>query len=242
MRKELITPLMDGESHPFFRPLPFTYRVSYVGPRKRTYNIEYSSVHEVILNMKSFQPDDRIIHINQESGKDAFTITFKQFSLMLHESMRDASPGNLEMFYGRLILTNRFSKKIADAGQLWHYDQILRRYLLTLRAGIDCHLAYERLRVILYLKYRRTSIHHLITTILAMQEEDDIHFCHINIPSTLENQGLLMELLRMDLPKSKFRIFSYDPHPDEDNIISTDIISQEIIQIINQINTYESIL
>jgi hypothetical protein len=234
MRKELIIPPGGGESHPFFRPLPFTYRVSYVGPRKRTYNIEYLSPHEIILNLKSFRPDDKITYVNRETGTEVFTITFEKFNHMLVESMLDASPGNLELLYGRLILTNRFSKSIADRGRLWHYDQILRKYLLTLRGGIDSYLAYERQRVRLYLKYRRTSIHHLITTILAMQEEDDIHFCHINIPSTLENQGLMMELLRMDLAKSKFKIYSYDPHPEEDNIITTDL-SREIIQLINQL-------
>jgi hypothetical protein len=234
MRKEIIIPPGDGESHPFFRPLPFTYRVSYVGSGNKTCNIEYISPHEIILNLKSFRPNDNITYINRDTGKDVFTITFNKFNLMLAESMLDASPANLELLYGRLILTNRFSKTIADRGRLWHYDQILRKYLLTLRGGTDSYLAYKRHRVILYFKYRRLSIHHLITTILAMQDEDDIHFFHINIPSTLENQGLLVELLRMDVPRSKFRIYSYDPVPEEDNIISTDI-SREIIQVVNQL-------
>ncbi len=234
MRKEIIIPPGDGESHPFFRPLPFTYRVSYVGPGKRSHTIEYLSPHEIILNMKSFRPDDSITYVNRDTGKDLFTISFKKFARMLSESMLDTSPGNLELLYGRLILTNRFSKSIIDRGRLWHYDRSLRKYLLTLKGGIESYLAYERLRVVLYLKYRRTSIHHLITTVLAMQEEDDIHFCHINIPSTLENQGLMVELLRMDLPKSKFKIYSYEPVEGEDVILPA-IITKEITQIINQL-------
>jgi hypothetical protein len=54
-------------------------------------------------------------------------------------------------------LTNRFSKTIPDRGRLRHYDGILRKYLLTLKGGIDSYLAYENRRVILYLKWRRPS-------------------------------------------------------------------------------------
>jgi hypothetical protein len=153
---------------------------------------------------------------------------------MLAESMLDASTSNLELLYGRLLLTNRFSKTIADRGRLRHYDNILQKYLQSLKGGIDSYLAYEHRRVILYLKCRRPSIHHLRTTIVSKQEENDIQFYHINIPSTLGNQGLLVELLRMDIPRSKFRIYSYDPVPEEDNIITTDI-SREIVQLINQL-------
>ena len=234
MRKEIIIPPGDGESHPFFRSLPFTYRVSYLTSGNRTRNIEYLSPHEIILNLKSFKPDDKITYINRDTGKDVFTITFDKFNLMLAESMLDASPANLELLYGRILLTNRFSKSIGDRGRLRHYDSILRKFLLTLKGGIDSYLAYENRRVILYLKCRRPSIHHLTTIIQSKMDEDDIHFYHINIPSTLPNQGLLVELLRMEIPRSKFRIYSYDPVPEEDNIISTDI-SREIIQVINQL-------
>jgi hypothetical protein len=234
MRKEIIIPPRDGESHPFFRSLPFTYRVSYLGPKNRTCNIGYLSPHEIILNLKSFKPDDTITYINRDTGKDVFTITFDKFNVMLAESMLDASPGNLELLYGRLLLTNRFSKSIADRGRLRHYDSILRKYLLTLKGGIDSYLAYENRKVILYLKCRRPSIHHLTTIIQSKMEENNIHFYHINIPSTIPNQGLFVELLRMEIPRSKFRIYSYDPIPEEDNIIPTDI-SREIIQVINQL-------
>jgi hypothetical protein len=241
MRKEIIIPQGDGESHPFFRSLPFTYRASYFTAGNRTRNIEYLSPHEIILNLKSFKPDDTITYVNRDTGKDVFRISFDKFNLMLAESMLDASPGNLELLYGRLLLTNQFSKSIADKGRLKYFDQILRKYLLTLKGGIDSYLAYENRKVILYLKYRRTSVHHLTTIIQSKMEENDIHFYHINIPSstldeklTLPNQGLLVELLRMDIARSKFRIYSYDPVPEEDNIISTDI-SREIIQVINQL-------
>jgi hypothetical protein len=235
MREEIIIPPWGGQDdHPFFHSLPFTYRVSYQASRNRTCNIEYPSPHEIILNLKSFRLEDTITYINRETGRDVFTITIDKFNLMLSESMLDASPANLELLYGRLLLTNRFSKSISDRGRLKYFDQILRKYLLTLRGGIDSYVAYENRRVILYLKCRRPSIHHLTTIIQSKIDEYDIHFYHINIPSTLSNQGLLVELLRMDIPRSKFRIYSYGPHPEEDNIISTDI-SREIIQVINQL-------
>src|SRR5579859_7589803 len=144
MRKEIIIPTGGGQDdHPFFRPLPFTYRISYLGPRNRTCNIEYLSPHEIIFNFRSFRPEDTITYINRNTGRDVFTITFDKFNLMLAESMLDSSPGNLELLYGRLLLTNRFSKTIADRGQLKYLDQILRKYLLTLKGGIDSYLAYE---------------------------------------------------------------------------------------------------
>jgi len=234
MHTEIIIPPGDGESHPFFRPLPFSYRVSYASPKSKTYHIEYLSPHEIILNLRSFQPDDKITYVNRDTGKDVFTITFERFSLMLSKSVYDSSPGNLELLYGRLLLTNRFSKTVADRGQLRHYDSILRKYLLTLKGGIDSYLSYENKKVILYLKCRRPSIHHLTTIIQSKQDTDDIQFYHINMPSIIPNQGLLAELLHLDIPKSKFRIYSYDPVPGEDNIIPTDI-SREIIQVINQL-------
>src|SRR5258708_5563634 len=117
MRKEIIIPPGDGESHPFFRSLPFTYRISYLAPSNKTCNIEYLSPHEIILNLKSFKPDDTIAYINRETGKNVFTITFDKFNVMLAESMLDAR-ANLELLYGRLILTNHFSKSIADRGRL----------------------------------------------------------------------------------------------------------------------------
>jgi hypothetical protein len=234
MRKEIIVPQRDGESHPFFSSLPFIYRVTYTNPRGKILHLEYSSPHEIILNQKSFKLDDEITYFNRDTRKDGFTITFKKFNRGLAESMLGASPSNLELLYGRLLLTNRFSKTITDRGRLWHFDKTLRKYLLKLHGGIDSHLAWEKRRVILYLKFRRTSIHLLITTILSLQDEDDIHFYHINIPSTLQNQGLLVELLKMDIPKAKFRLYSYDPVPEEDNIITTDI-SREIIQVVNQL-------
>jgi hypothetical protein len=234
MHKEILIPPGDGESHPFFRPLPFTYRVSYLGPRNRACNIEYLSPHEVILNIKSFRADDTITYINRDTGKDVFAITIDKFNLMPAESMLDASAGNLELLYGRLILTNHFSKTTADRGRLKYLDSILRKYLLSLKGGVDSYLAYENRKVILYLKCRRPSIHHLTAIIESKMDENDIHFYHINIPSTLPNQGLLVELLRMDIPRSKFRLYSYDPVPEEDNIISSDI-SREIVQVINQL-------
>ncbi|MBS1559350.1 MAG: hypothetical protein JST69_11565 [Bacteroidetes bacterium] len=88
--------------------------------------------------------------------------------------------------------------------------------------------------MVLYLKSRRPSIHHITTILKNHQAENDIQFYHINLPSILTNQGLLTELIRMDIPKSKFRIYTYDPHPEEDNIIETDL-SRELIQIINQL-------
>jgi hypothetical protein len=235
MRKEIIIPPGGGQDdHPFFYSLPFTYRVSYLTSGNRTCNIEYLSPHEIILNLKSYRPDDTITYVNRDTHKDLFTITFDKFNLMLAESMLDASPANIELLYGRLLLTNQFSKSIADRGRFRYYDDLFRKYLLKLKGGIDSYLAYENRKVILYLKCRRPSIHHLTAILQSKSEKDDIQFYHINIPSTMPNQGLLVELIRLHIPRTKFRLYSYDPHPDEDNIIPTDL-SREIIQVINQL-------
>lgn len=233
MSDQISIPQGDGERHPFFHSLPFTYRVSYVASRGMM-TTEYYSPHEVILNLKCYQPNDLITYVNRDSGKDMFTITIDKFNLMLAESIINASANEIEVLYGRLLLTNIYSKAIADRGKLKFYDQILRRYISSLKGGIDSYLSLEKRRVILYIKIRRPSIHFITTLLRNRQAEDDIHFYHISLPSILPSQGLLTELIRMDIPKSKFRIYTYDPHPEEDNIIPTDI-SRELIQVINQL-------
>ncbi len=174
---------------PFFVPChsPTVYLISAQETKLAILNT--LSPHEIILNLKSFKPDDTITYINRDTGRDVFSITFDKFNLMVAESMLDASPGNLELLLGRIILTNRFSKSIADRGRFRYYDDLLRKYLRTLKGGIDSYLAYENRKVILYLKCRRPSIHHLTTIVQSKMEEDDIHFYHINIPASYPTQS-----------------------------------------------------
>lgn len=135
----------------------------------------------------------------------------------------------------RLLLTNRYSKKIADKGRFRQLDSVLRKYLVSLKGGYDSYLSYENRRVILYFKYRRMSSIHLLAVIDHWNTQNpDININHINTP-IISNQGLLYECLRVELTRERFRMYHYDP-VDEDNIQSTKIDS-EIIQVINQITS-----
>jgi hypothetical protein len=198
---------------------------------------EYVSPHEVILNLACYRPNDLITYVNRDSGKDMFTITIEKFNLMLAESIMVASANDIEVLYGRLLLTNHYSKAIADRGRLRFYDDVLRRHLSSLKGGVDSYLCLEQRKVVLYLKTRRPSIHHITTILKNHQAENEIHYYHINTPSIgsiHQHRELLAELIRMDIPKSKFRLYTYDPHPEEDHIIETNI-STELIQVINQL-------
>jgi len=235
MNRKIFLPERDGtKSHPFFRHIAFTYKVTYSVSDNRTRTIEYQSPHEVILNLKSFNPDDTIVYVNKDNGRGVFTITVDKFNHMLAESMMESSPENLETLYGWLLLTNNYSKSISDKGRLRHYDEILHHNLSMIKGGVDSYLAYEQRKVVLYLKHRRTSIHHLTTVLRNHQDENDIKFYHINVPLTVCKQPLLAEVINLYLPKNRFRIYTYNPNSDEDNIIPTDI-SREIICTINQL-------
>jgi hypothetical protein len=232
MKQEIIH---EGDEfrHPLFvSPLPFLYRIVYRNTGKSNNIITYGTPHEIILNLHCFRDDDEVTYINRENNQEIFTITVGKFKVMLAESIYNVSHDDLELLYMRLLLTNRYSKKIADRGRFRQLDNIFRRYLISLRGGYDSYLSYENRRVILYFKYRRFSSIHLLAVIQQWNSQNDIHINHINTPITI-NQGLLYECLRVELTKKQFRMYHYDPVA-EDNIQPLKIDS-EIIKVINQL-------
>ncbi|MBL7839389.1 MAG: hypothetical protein JNJ75_04550 [Cyclobacteriaceae bacterium] len=233
MRSEII-PEGDEFRHPLFvSPLPFLYRMIYRDTRRSNNVITYTTPHEIILNLHCFRDDDKITYINRDNNQEVFTITVDRFKVMLAESLYNVSHDDLELLYMRLILTNRYSKSIADKGQFRQMDTVLRRYLVSIKGGYDSYLSYENRKVILYFKYRRMSPIHLLAVLDYWNTQNpDININHINTP-IVSNQGLLYECLRVELTKERFRMYHYDP-VDEDNILPTKIDS-EIIQVINQL-------
>lgn len=233
MRSEII-PEGDEFRHPLFvNPLPFLYRMIYRGGRKGSNVITYSTPHEIILNLHCFRDDDKITYINRDNNQEVFTVTVDRFKVMLAESIYSVTHDDLELLYMRLILTNRYSKSIADKGRFKQMDTTLRRYLVSLKGGYDSYLSYENRKVILYFKYRRMSSIHLLAVIDHWNTQNpDINVNHINTP-IVSNQGLLYECIRVELTKERFRMYHYDP-VDEDNILPTKI-DNEIIQVINQL-------
>lgn len=233
MRSEII-PEGDEFRHPLFvSPLPFLYKIVYRDRRRMDNILTYGTPHEIILNLHCFQDDDKIIYINRENSQEIFTITVDRFKVMLAESIYNVSHDELELLYMRLLLTNRYSKSIADRGRFRQLDTVLRRYLVSLRGGYDSYLSYENRKVILYFKYRRMSSIHLLAVIDYWNSQNlDINVNHINTP-IVSNQGLLYECLRVELTKERFRMYHYDPVED-DNIQPLKIDS-EIISVINQL-------
>ncbi len=233
MRSEII-PEGDEFRHPLFvNPLPFLYRIEYWGTRKTNRIITYGTPHEIILNLNCFRDEDKITYINRDNNQEMFTITVDRFKIMLAESIYNVSHDELELLYMRLLLTNRYSKSIADKGLFRQLDTILRKYLISLKGGYDSYLSYENRKVILYFKYRRMSSIHLLAVLDFWNTQNpDININHINTP-IVSNQGLLYECLRVELTKERFRMYHYDP-VDEDNIQPLKIDS-EIISVINQL-------
>jgi hypothetical protein len=233
MRSEII-PEGDEFRHPLFvSPLPFLYRIVYRDRRRENNILTYGTPHEIILNLHCFRDDDKITYINRDNNQEIFTITVDRFKVMLAESIYNVSHDELELLYMRLLLTNRYSKSIADRGRFRQMDTVLRRYLVSLRGGYDSYLSYENRKVILYFKYRRMSSIHLLAVIDYWNTQNpDINVNHINTPIT-NNHGLLYECLRVELGKGQFKMYQYQPVED-DNIqpIKIDI---EIIQVINQL-------
>lgn len=228
-----ITPEGDEFRHPFFvSPLPFLYRMVFRNDSNKSNVITYGTPHEIILNLHCFRDDDGITYINRHNNQEIFTITVDRFKFMLAESIYSSGHDDLELLYMRLLLTNRYSKKIIDKGQFRQHDSVLRKYLVAIRGGYDSYLAYENKKVILYFKYRRLSSVHLLAVIQHWNLQSDIAINHINIPMTV-NQGLLHECLHVELGKQRLRIHHYDPVED-DNIQCTSI-QREIIQVINQL-------
>lgn len=233
MRSEII-PEGDEFRHPLFvSPLPFLYKIVYRGVRKSDNTITYGTPHEIILNLHCFRGDDKITYINRDNNQEVFTITVDRFKVMLAESVYNVSHDDLELLYMRLLLTNRYSKTIADKGRFRQLDTVLRKYLVSLKGGYDSYLSYENRKVILYFKYRRMSCIHLLAVIHHWNSENpDITINHVNTPIA-SNQGLLYECLRVELGKAQFRMYHYNP-VEEDNIQPTKVDS-EIIQVINQL-------
>lgn len=224
----------DGITHPLFiSPIPYLYQVSYRTSRKVDQVIIYTSPHEIILNLYCFKNKDRITYLDRDSKEEIFTITIDRFKYLISESIYQVDQDKLELLYLRLLLTNRYAKTIPDRGRFRQIDQILRQWLLTLKGGYDIYLTTERVRTILYAKARRTSSIHLLTTIEHWNSQNDIHMNHINLPKTMANQPLIYECLRVELSKQGFRLYEYDPHPD-DKMFETNA-SREIIQVFNQL-------
>lgn len=225
----------DGITHPLFiSPTPYQYQITYRTTRKADQVLNYNSPHEIILCLYCFKDDDRIIYFDRDTQQEVFTITVGKFKYRIAESITQASPQQLELLYMRLLLTNRYSKTIPDRGRFGQLDHIFRQFLLTIRGGHDVFLTSERLHTILYAKARRESALHTLAIIGHWNNQNDIHFCHINLPTTMENRGLVDACLRMELTKKGFRLYSYDPVP-EDNILPTPDISAEISLVINQL-------
>lgn len=224
----------DGITHPLFiSPIPYLYQVSYRTSRKVDNIITYTSPHEIILNLFCFKNEDRITYLDRDTRDQIFTTTIDRFKYLIAESLYQVDQEKLELLYMRLLLTNRYSKTIPDRGRFRQLDHILRQWLLTIKGGYDIYLTTEQVRTILYSKVRRTSSIHLLTTIQHWNNQNDIHMNHINLPKTMGNRGLVYECLRVELSKQGFRLYEYDPHPD-DKMFETNV-SREIIQVINQL-------
>lgn len=230
-----------GESFPLFaagKSFGFFYRVSYKSRDNVIRTLQYTSVHELILNVYCFKEDDTITYVSREDDSDYMTITVDQFKISIAESLYTTTHDNLELLYLRLLLTNHHSQSITDRGRYRQFDFTLRKYLITLKGGIDSYLSYENRKVVFYMKYRRMCANHLLASIIEWNDQHDIHINHINIPSNIGNQGLLEEALKLSLRKSQFRLYRYDPIPEAENdkIIPTEpTITSAIIKVINQL-------
>ena len=224
----------DGITHPLFiSPIPYLYRVTYRTSRKADHEIIYTSPHEIILNLYCFKNEDRITYLDRSSREEIFTISVDRFKYLIAESIYQVDQEKLELLYLRLLLTNSYSKTIPDRGKFRQLNFVLRQWLLTLKGGYDIFLTTEQIRTILYAKVRRISSIHLLATIEHWNSQNDIHMNHINLPKTMGNRGLVYECLRVELSKQGFRLYEYDPNPD-DKMFETNT-SQEMIAVFNQL-------
>ena len=225
------------EGLPFFAatPSPYQYRVTYLYKNKQL-TLLYNNVQEVILNLYSFQDTDTVTYITRYDGEDFMTRTIGQFKVMIAESLYGASREELENIYFRLVLANHYSRNISDKGRLKSYHYSLRKYVNTVRGGVDWYLMLEHGRTKLYLKLRRASLLYLSSFVVDASFQHDIHFYHINVPRNLSKQGLLPEALNLFLGKSNYRLYYYDPIAGAENdvLVPTDF-SREIIAVINKL-------
>jgi hypothetical protein len=230
MASDSTTPHGGADGTPFLMPksLPFKYRVSYTY-QSRSELIEYTSPYEVVLNLRGFRDSDTVTYVNVEDGKDAFTLTVDRFKFMVAQLVVNSSADEIEALYVRLLLTNHYSPSIPDRGYLKGLDRHLRKQLAKVTKGVDHYLYGD----ILYLKYRRLSINHLRAVIL---DKSDIQLYHINMPSTMPNWWLFRDAMKLSIPDTIIRVYTFSP-VSEDNIINTPIpgIPQKIIRIINNL-------
>lgn len=224
------------ESLPLFALLPsiYLYRVSY-RTSKKTHTIIYNSIHELILNLSSFEPTSKIDYVLKCDGEIFITITVHKLRLTLSESLLTAPPNALERLYLRLLITNRYAS-ISDRGRYMFFDHTLRQFLRSVRGGVDGFLSYENSRVIFRMKCRRLSAVFAYATILDWNQNNDIHKNFINVSCEMHNQDLLLEACFLHLRRDQIQMYNYRPIPDAENdrILPLEI-SSELIQIFNQL-------
>ncbi len=228
-------PFEGGESHPFFMESEIHYMATYSLLNNKEYTVYYNSPHELILGIWGFKNQDTITYIRSSDGEVLFTITVEKFKYRIASGLYTVPYPDLELLYLRLLLSIRKSKNISDKGIFLQHTYSLFRYLSTIRGGTDIYLASEKLRTILYLKYRRNSLIHLLAVLNAWTDQNpDILLCHINLPSTMPHKPILIEYLQLFYGKRKIRIHEYHPDPETDQMMTTDN-SREIILVINQL-------
>lgn len=223
------------ESLPFFAssPSPFQYRVSYFY-RGKILNILYKSVHELILNLTSFRNGDTIHCLAKPNGETRNVFYVGRLKTIVAKTTANASLQDLEALHLRLVLVNHYSPNITDKGLYKFSDYSLRKYLTTIRGGIDWHLMLQGNRQKMYIKFRRMSTLFLIAFLADVDQKDDIYFFHVNAPGNLPNRGLLVEVLNLLIGKSRYKLYSYDPvEGDENDVIIPTNITHQIIKTIN---------
>src|SRR4051812_47495719 len=118
-----------AESLPLFALSPsiYLYKVSY-RTSKNTHTIIYNSIHELILNLSSFDLKDKVTYVLKSDNKDFITVTVRKLRFTLSESLLTASSNSLERLYLRLLITNRYGS-VSDRGRYLFYDHTLRQLL-----------------------------------------------------------------------------------------------------------------
>lgn len=224
----------DGLSLFSFSTSLYYYRVAYrINSGQRT--VRYNSIHELILNLSIFKGDNTVTYVVKDDDQDFITIPISKLRYTLAESLYTVTNDQLEYLYFRLLLTNKYGS-IPDRGRFMHYDFSLRKFASTIRGGLDFFVSYEDRRVVLRLKYRRLSSVHLYSTIVDMAAKEEIDVCHINIPTPMQNDQLLVASLQLHIKKEQLRIYHYNPiqGAENDRLLETNLSSQ-LIQVFNQL-------
>jgi hypothetical protein len=185
-------------------PSIYLYRVSY-RTSKNILTIIYNSIHELILNLSSFKPKDKVTYVLKNDNKDFITITVHKLRFTLSESLLTASSNSLERLYLRLLITNKYAS-VSDRGRYLFYDHTLRQLLRTIRGGVDGYLSYENRRVIFRMKCRRLSAVFAYATILDWNQSNDIHINFVNVPHEMANTDLMVEALFLHLRRDQIKM------------------------------------